>query len=335
MSARRRALAPLLAGTALLGACTPSLREAPPNPAAVRMETANARQAAVAMLLPGCPVADAPLRAAANQGGLQPAALPALIAGALAPVVADIAFNAAKDYLARLQSERTANWIATGQGVLTPSDTCLVVMRGRIGRPTAGIADQGSLSGAAATQLGLAATPDFYMEARLRVTRRATPAGQPAQMDLLLQPQIVHFARTAARRGQDEAKAIGMVLVMRSAPAAAGADAAATANAAEVVVPLNFGTLVPGREIRPAAFPDLAAESPVGHPLADLARRTSLAEASGRLNFYAFVTETAEPDRVLQLVNDAVSRQSKPLQDALTTAIQDAIKSALGERTGG
>jgi hypothetical protein len=318
----------------LLAACSPGSGTTPPVTTATAITTVNARQAAAVRILPSCPIAGGAPSPTTVPGAASIAAAPA-IAAALVPVAVDFAVSAVRDYLARVESERTASYTASGSGALPASGAaCLVVTRGRLGvaaadRPPS----QGTMSAAAMGQAGLAGTPDFYMEARLVV--RPRPGASPPMNDLVLQPQYVQFARTAARRGRDEDKAVGMVLVLRQDPLPGAATSTSAATGANAVFPLNFGTLRPGTEILPTTFTPVGSEMDTAHPLADLQRSTPVAAGVSRVNAYAFITETAEPDRVLALLNGALERNEASLQTALTKAIQDAIKAAAAPPAGG
>lgn len=323
--------ASLCAWPVLLASCGGSQVAQPPA-GAVEVRGVHARQTEVVRIQDRCPLSDRPAE-------VERTAVP-LVAGvvaALIPTAVQFVVSGVRDYLARLEAERTATYTAIGSGMLpAQGNACLIVLRGHLGEPPTPLPPrQGALDTDAMRELGLAATPDFYMEARLiRRPRGNPPANARETIDLILQPQFVHFARTAARRGRDEAKTIGMVLVLRHEPAAAGANAATAATGAAAVFPLNFGAMQPGTEIRPSRFPP--APDPIGpaHPLYDLARSTPVAPGQARLNAYAFVTETAEPERLLVLLNETLRSQADGLQAALTATIQDAVKAALAPPQG-
>jgi hypothetical protein len=347
-----RHVRPALLGVALvLAGCVDGGRTAPP---VTKIEPQKQREAAVVRLLEKCPLSDQAPDAA-------PALLPLIAAGAvaLAPVVIDFAVSALRDYLDRVQKEHTANYMATGAGDIGKKDGfCLVVARGLVGEAADGsLADQGSLKPHHMQTVGLAAPPAFYMEARLEIAKRKAPeasvaapaAGQgqatppkpgeqpkapeqpkPAEAkvvaDLVLTPQYLQFARTAAERGQHDEKTVAMVLVLRASPAPENATSATAATDADAVFPLNFGKIKPGVEIMPTTF--TAGAPKVDHPLGDLMRTAPLKQLPGSLNVYAFVTESAEPEKVLALMTKALENKGSDLEKALTTAIQNAIPGA-------
>jgi hypothetical protein len=319
----------LLALPALVAGCGRGDLGANAPVTATPIETANSRQTGIVMLLNRCPVSDL---AAAAPPVLGTETVPIALAAALVPIAVNFTVSAITDYLARVQSERTGTWRAGGAGNFADGPGCLVVMRGRIGTPPGLLPAQGSLSGEMMRSLGLAAPPDFYMEARISAELRPSQLARPGQApqapvtDIVLQPQLVQFARTFALRGRQDPKTVGMVLVMRGTPAPNGADAAMAAAGAEIVFPLHFGTIRPGVEIRSAVS---GSGSLPGHPLADLAQTLPIQGAPGRVNIVAITTESAEPDQVLRLINATAASQSAGLQQALSTAIQDAIKTAL------
>lgn len=312
---------------AMLAACGSSSGSTPPATTAVAISPVQARQAAAVRILATCPIAGGAQAGTAGTPELAPSFVPVL-AGALVPIAVDFAVSAVRDYLARVESERTASYTASGSGALpSGGGVCLVVTRGRLGSPDADRPQmQGAVTSRAMNQVGLAGTPDFYMEARLVV--RPRPGATPPVNDLVLQPQYLQFARTAARRGRDEEKALGMVLILRQDPLPGAATSTTAATGANAVFPLNFGTLRPGTEIVPASYTPVGSDMDPAHPLADLQRSTPLGSGVARVNAYAFVTETAEPERVLTLLNAALERGDESLQAALTKAIQDAIKAA-------
>jgi hypothetical protein len=328
----------LLAAPALLAACAGGLQEPIPPEGPVQVRTLNNRQTGSLTVLRSCPRADR-----ADGGAEQVAGPAAALALAAVPVLVDLGVSAISDYLARLEAERTGAWDGRG-AIALPTDGaarsgCIVVARGRIGTAGSGrLARQGTLGPNDMEAVGLTHPPDFYMEIAFTLTPRppvrGAAAGTSAGADILLRPQIVHYARTVARRGTDDPKAVGMVLVMRTTPLPDGATRQTAGTGADAVFAFNLGTLRPGQEIRPVTFPAPAEPGPA-HPLADLVQGGTLAHGRGTLNLGVFVTETGEPERVLVLLNDVLERQRKGLTDALTTAVQDAVKAALTPRPAG
>lgn len=324
----------LLAAPALLAGCA----NAPPDTAggtvaATAMRTHTEMAAARAMLLDRCPLSDR------ESGGLQPALAPAAIAApvlaALVPIATQFAVSAVTDYLARLESERDAVWNAIGIGAIPASGTrCLVVARGRFGAaPADRLPTQGSLDHPAMRLVGLAAPPDFYMEARLEIVPGAPArAGQAVGGEIVLRPQVVHVARSAALRDAADPKSIGMVVALRATAVGRRPTEQSVTDGAAAVFALNLGRLAAGTEVRPASFAAAGGTDAEAHPLAHLAQRASLPSLPARLNIDAFVTEAADPNRVLRLLNAAVKDNAKGVQDALTAAIQKALADALAER---
>jgi hypothetical protein len=317
-------LAPTLAG------CTSRVEApAPPRPAVTMAPTLHARQAAVVTLLPDCPRAD-------RGDGPEDVSAAAAVAAALVPVGVDLLVSTVSDYLKRLETERTASWLASGAGELRPGHGCIVIARGHIGsRSAESLQRQGFLIPRDMRAAGLVAPPAFYMEIRIEAAPAATARGAAPRTEIRLRPQVVQFARTATRRGTTEAKEIGVVLALRSTPLPTqpnGPTEATATQGADAVFAFNLGALLPGQEIAPAPFPvpvATGAGSPAQHPFADLVQGAVLPRTGGQLNLAAFVTETGEPGRVLTLINDTLERQSAGLRDGLTKALQDAIKQAL------
>jgi len=317
----------------LLAACSPGSGSTPPVTSATVISPIYARQTATVRIQATCPIAGGAPAATFGRPELSTSALPVL-AAALVPIAVDFTISAVRDYLARVESERTASYTASGSGSLpSAGSACLIVTRGRMGRADADRpSSQGAVTDEAMGQVGLAGPPDFYMEARLAIRPRL--GATPPMNDLVLQPQYLQFARTAARRGRAEAKTIGMVLILRQDPLPGAATSTTAATGANAVFPLNFGTLQPGTEILSARYTPVGSDMEPAHPLADLERSTPVASGVSRVNAYAFITETAEPERVLTLLNAALEQGDAPLQAALTKAIQDAIKAAAAPPAG-
>jgi hypothetical protein len=311
---------------ALLGGCMADMRPtttAPP--AATEVRALNSRAAGHAMLLQRCPISDA-----AAAPAFAPAIAPLLLA--LAPAAGQFIFSVGADYLARLDSERDAVYTAAGLGEIPANGhSCLVITRGHLGPLAATPWEQGSLSSANTAPVGLAGPPDFYMEARLEVV--PDPAGRTGAAtggELVLRPQLVHVARSAALRDRAGQKSVGIVVALRPTATARNPSEQSAIQGADAVFTLNLGRLEAGTEIRPASFTPREAAPPPGHPLADLAQRVAITRLPARLNIAAFVTETADPNRLLELLNTAVTDNRDGLQKALTEAIQGAISGALG-----
>jgi hypothetical protein len=346
-SRRPRRGAALLGGALLLSGCAGGGWGGTSAPT-TGFRVAHDRDTAVAMLLEGCPVSDgrvdapsppAPTTAAA------PFVPPAALALALVPLAVDIGMRWVGDTVTRLQEERSAIWRASGLGALpSRAQGCLVVVRGRVGsRPQAADGEGAapalppawdSLPASSnlprallANRLGLVAPPDFYMEARLgleagQVAARGR-AATPTQ--LTLRPQVLHFARTAAQRDRDGEKNVVMVVALRGAPTDATTRPGVVDGASGVFV-LDFGRIEPGTEILPTPR-DMADPSPtLSHPFANLAQTITLpAGTAPRLNMVTLVAETAEPNRALAFLAEALEENGPALETALVKVIQDAL----------
>lgn len=333
-----------LAGSALaLAACG---HDNPRRPSTVitatRVDPVEQREAEFVKLLPSCPVSDEKTRLQQEYGK----ATAPVVAAVLAPVVIDFAVSAVRDYLQRVENEHTGSFMAAGAGTLPESGTaCLVVGRGVLGKPVAALPKQGSLEERHMIDVGLARPPAFYMEARIATTvlptekkpepppatggkkpvAAAAPEKAEAQVRTVLEfaPQLIHFAKTVAKRGQDEEKTIAAVVVLRSTTAPEAPTSTTASKDAEAVFPLKLGALVPGTEVRPSDFAQVA-----DHPLADLRRTTTFSGKLAAANLYAFITESDDPGKVLVLLNKSLERQGDGLQKALNKAVEDALKPA-------
>ncbi|NGM18691.1 hypothetical protein G3576_01610 [Roseomonas stagni] len=331
---RKRLAGTLLGGTLLLSGCGGGWGGAPATGFQVRHE----RDTAVAMLLAGCPVSDGRVDPAVSPSSITEAPLAATAALALVPLAVDFGMRWISDTVARIQEERSALWRAGGLGTLPSNDGgCLVVMRGRVGSlPTPGsvppawarLPETSALPAATlATRLGFLAPPDFYMEARLAVEQgQAAVRGRPATpTQLTLRPQVLHFARTAAQRDRDGEKNVVMVVALRAAPTDAATRPGVVDGASGVFV-LDFGRIEPGTEILPRRE-DMAASPPtLSHPFANLAQTITLpAGTAPRTNMVALVAETAEPNRALAFLAEALKENGPTLETTLVKVIQDAL----------
>jgi hypothetical protein len=320
----------------MLAGCASRVDAPAQPPSAVSMAPPlAARETGVVWLLPSCPRADREDRAAQVSG---PAAA---AAAALVPVGVDFLVSAVSDYLKRLETERTANWLATGAAELQQGYGCIVIARGHIGsRAVENLQQQGFLSPSDMRIAGLVAPPAFYMEIRVEVSTAPAAARSSPVTQIRLRPQVVQFARTAARRGTDEAKEIGVVLALRASPLPSRPTEATAGQGADAVFAFNVGALRPGQEIAPRPFPvprvgERATQQEMAqHPFADLVQGGTLQHAGDQLNLAAFVTETGEPGRVLTLINETMERQSAGVRDGLTKALQDAVRQALTPAAG-
>jgi hypothetical protein len=312
-----------LVGSAFaLAACSQGNPERPVTTiAATPVNVVEQREAEFVKLLPTCPVSEG--RRAGEYGIMMP--MPA-IAAVVAPVVVDFAVSGVRDYLQRVEGEHTGSFMAAGAGKLAEGgEGCLVIGRGVLGKPSAALPKQGSLEGDHMVKVGLAQPPAFYLEVKVRTTVRQAEGKKDAAPQTVLDftPQLLHYAQTVAKRGKDEEKTVAAVVILRSTAAPEQSGSATAAKDAEAVFPLNFGKLVPGTEVRPAQFSQVA-----DHPLADLRRTTTVNGTLSNLNVYAFVTETPDPNKVLSLLNKTLERQGDSLQKAINSAVEGALKPA-------
>ena len=321
----------------------------------LKIEAIAKRETEVVRFLNTCPVTNRETNAAQAEA----AGAGALVAAALIPIAVDFTISAIRDYLDRIEKEKSAAYIASGAGSISKfskgSDTfsfCIVVARGMVGptptreegKPERESADdkksrdtrnekklasevQGKIRMGDLKQVGLADTPAFYLELAATVTKRkdvkAKANGAPSPVaDLVLMPGYFQFARTAAKRGTDDEKSIGMVLVLRTTPAAEGADKTGAATGADAVFPLLLGKYKPGIEVVGPKGEKLQ------HPFSNLERTTPLLAIPDGLNSYASVTEASDPDKVLALISKTLEGKAKSLEEALSNAIKEAIKPA-------
>lgn len=288
-----------------------------------------------------------------TQGGPAPAFAPlAIVAGAasaLAPVIADFSVKVLQDYLARVQSEQTASYRASGTGVLrgdasAANGPCLIVVRGRFGAAPSDdlVPESGILERRHLTMLGLSDYPTLYMEASIRadtatnaaartvadarmVSRRSglrdtpsQPVAEPAHLHLLFRPEALQFARTAAPRPGDGRKAVGMLVLLRTAPLATSATEAQGRDGAVLVLPLDFGRVQEGTAVRATATMAV-------HPFADQERAVSVPVLTATANVDAFVTEAGDPSRVIELLAATLKDNEATVEKAIADAVKAAI----------
>lgn len=273
---------------------------------ALKIETLNQRYAEFIQLPATCP-----------QDAAASPFFPGAIIGALVPIAVDFAISSVQDYLKRIESESTGQFIAAGAGKLPSNGSAeLVVARGLVGKPVGTSERQGSLEKKKWVETGLAAPPSFFLKMDLKTTTNGT--GKEATTEVSVTPRFLQFAETIAKRGRDNEKTVAMVLVLRSTTAPEKANSTTAATGAEVVIPISFGKLKPGIEITGGEPHD---------PLGDLKRIATVKglPACGAFNAYAFVTETEEPDKALTLLTTALDNGKDDLKKALVKAIQEAL----------
>lgn len=316
----------------------------PPPNIGVPITKIEQRNAELVTILDRCPVSDPKSTPpATDETQVAPAFVMAPVIAALAPIAIDWGVSALRNYLERLESERSGAFMATGAGDLEKrQDVCLVIARGMVGTVKDAIPTQGSLDAPKLQDVGLVAPPDFYLEIKVRLTPATAESSSPdkqkaptksaqkakeseaakaptpaATYNMELAPQFLQYARTVAKRGQDEEKSLALVLVARTTAAPEKADSATTAKEAEAVFPINLGRLKPGTELTPQAFSGTS----------DMKRVAGLPKLPKAMNFYAFVTESADENKALTLLTKAMERQNDGLQKALSKAVEDAMKS--------
>lgn len=279
---------------------------------ATQITEVTGRDAARAYTLQSCPLQDA--EPAAHGPNRQFAAL----AAALIPVAVDFGFRLFGDYLKRVQSERTANYLATGTGNL--SHSCLVVVRGNFGPTRTDIpSHSGILSVGILGQLGLTTYPSMYMEASIQ---------RSGSSQYIVEPRALQYAKTAALRRGDGRKQLGMVIAFRTTPVVKPDQVSITKDAA-ATIPFDFGIVQEGSAVRSGGM-SLNTQTDV---FADQARAVSVAaDKTGSIDIYALVVETGETDRVLSLMSDTFEANKSDLQKAFTAAIGDALRNGGKEK---
>ncbi|WP_043345539.1 hypothetical protein [Belnapia moabensis] len=245
--------------------------------------------------------------------------------------------------------------LRSGAGVAPRA--CLVVARGRFGTtlPTALPPTSGLLTRRHLQDLGLTVYPPLYVEVSIRSapdanaatravagaetgTRFTAPARrgappraaataevEPAYLHLLVRPEALQFAHTAARRPGDGQKAIGMLVLLRAEPFGRGATEAQAREGALLALPLDFGVV---REGTAVAAPAGAAGA--AHPFANQERAVRVPALSATANADAFVTEAGEPSRVLDLLAATLKDNETPVEKAIADAVRAAVSPPAG-----
>lgn len=282
---------------------------------AVQVKEIAGRDAARAYTLQSCPLLDAER---ATQG---PNRQVAVLAAALIPVAVDFGFRLFGDYLKRVQSEQTANYLATGVGDL--SHNCLVVVRGNFGTTRVDIpAESGILNVSVLNQLGLTSYPSVYMEAIIH---------RSGANQYIVKPRALQYAKTAALRRSGGRKQLGMVIAFRTTPVPNPGQDVVTKDAV-ATLPFDFGIVQEGTAVRSRS----QLVNTQADVFADQARAISVpTNKSGSIDVYAFVVESGESDRVLSLLSDTFEANKGDLQKALTAAISDALKNTNENKTTG
>jgi hypothetical protein len=261
--------------------------------------------------------------------------LVAILVTTLAPVAADVAVRGLMAHLEEQQDQLSATYIGRGMGHLTTSGreppVCLVIARGQFGALDHLVQDgdkEGTLTVRHLKDTGLATWPDLYFQARLehpdqqqmRTFRGAnTETGGPAPDDVIvLHPELLHYAATAAARTRSGQKSIGMVLLITRATIDPKAEDPGGAVVAKV--PLVAERLPIGIEISdPIALRDLGAAVPLPAHARDQT-----------LNFYVVVQETEDPNQLSKLILEALGSH----QDELTATLSQILQQLAGTNGG-
>jgi len=302
------------------------------------------------LVLDKCPVTGSP------PGPEKPFIAVAPILVALAPIVANFVVSGVKNYIQQAKDDLTANYVAAGSELLFDTDGklqkhCLVIVRGIFGKlddEKTQPASLGSLEIAGVNkktglilskETGLADYPDLYLEIWLnQQTQIKNKKIEPIPFTLVLEPQLLHFAQTAAKRSDSSEKFIGIVLAFSETALdeKGGKDAAKTA--ASATVPFDFRAVEQGKEYTTDPNADANA---LKNPLYDQRRAISFAKDGGKgpvslLNLYAFVTETENASPYYQLIIDSIAAKGSGLEEAITNVLTDAVnKSKEQTKTGG
>lgn len=339
----------LLLSGAVLNGCSvghPSVRPAEVKPITSRLAT-------IVTTLPSCPVSGYG-READGPPGAKAFLPPAAVLGPLVPMLANVAIGGLIARMERQQAELSASYIGRGAGPLLgadgkPSAKCLILARGRLGPELeAGITPDSrreSLDVDDLKYLGLATWPDLYMEVALdegeapkpsppppppAARRGAVPTKEePVPEDrVLMRPVLLHYGATAAKRSIDDAKGLGIVLLLAGTsldPKAKELDD----DALVAKVPLVMERLPIGSELRQPMKP--AGDPPVlSPPLGDLATVVAVPQElrGDNLNLYALVTETENPDELNKLLLEALKKDKDKISEALAKLVQQILTPA-------
>jgi hypothetical protein len=260
----------------------------------------------------------------------EPFAVPALLL-AFVPILADLVISGVKTYIERAKNNLTANYVVTGSSELFDKDgnltkRCLTIVRGVFGSPMANPASSvGSLTADHLERLGLVTYPELYFEAWL------SPVPGEPKGRIRVQPQVLHFAKTAAKRSDTGEKFIGMMLAFIDAAPDPGAKKETVEEKALATIPFEFTKVRVGSEYR-AVKEDT---NEIRNPLADQTKVITIQRgdkiATGAINLYAFVTETEDASPFYQLLIDSITGH----KDTLSKAIEDAVTNAINKSSAG
>jgi len=297
-----------------------------PNENPVKIE--NTRPGGRVMLLPDCPCVKVPEEEGLPEARIPPVLVPVI--ASLIPVAADFTVATVTNYLKKVEKDKSENYVATGAGLLFKNDKlqprCLIITRGKFGpieTPENLPFNVGSLDIADLKMLGLANYPDFYFEAWLLDESKG---GSSAILSI--KPQVLHFARQAAKNPGSGSKHIAILLTFVCNPPAEP-EQEAIVKAAATTIPLKFEKVVIGNEYKAKD----GHENKNTNPLWDQNKVFTIPadKKQGGYNIYAFIAETEDASELLTLFISALEGKKDDLSTALQKAIKQAIKDATGE----
>jgi hypothetical protein len=297
-----------------------------PNENPVKIE--NTRPGARVLLLTDCPCVKVPEKYRHPDARIAPVLAPVI--ASLIPVAADFTVATLTSYLKKVDKDKSANYVATGAGILFKNDKlqprCLIITRGKFGpieAPENLPYNVGSLDIADLKMLGLANYPDFYFEAWLLGESK-----DGSGLILSIKPQVLHFARQAAKNRGSGSKHIAILLTFVGNPPAEP-EQEAIVKAAASTIPLKFEKVVIGNEYKAKD----GHENENRNPLWDQNKVFKLPtdKKQGGYNIYAFIAETEDASELLTLFISALEGKKDDISTALQKAIKQAIKDATGE----
>lgn len=279
------------------------------------MTPAATRQGAVVLPFKSCPSgADVPA-----EGQRAAAALP------LIGFAVDALFGAIGKAIEKRKKELNGQFLATGTlpgagsagagGTAAAIDDlgCLVVLRGAFGSGGTGTFRVNNENGSEIPldQLGLATSPEFYLELAVeKAAQEPKGDGVAAPVTVMLSPVALRYAVTSARRIGSGEKTVTVAIAMGKKAVKSGEQAEKEALA---VFRHNLGRLRVGRGYWDPESDDL---------LQGTASLQTLApDALSSLNLAAIVTESEEPGIALEALSEAFAGN----KDALANALKEAL----------
>jgi hypothetical protein len=143
----------------------------------------------------------------------------------------------------------------------------------------------GSLTEDHVKKLGLVTYPELYFEAWL------SPVPGELKGRIQVQPQVLHFAKTAAKRSDSDEKFIGMMLAFIDAAPDPGAKKETVEKKALATIPFEFTKVRVGSEYRAVKGDAGSVRNPLAAQTKVITIRRGDKAASGAINLYAFVTD--------------------------------------------